>query len=69
MEYRENFTKQQHDAFHELEDIEAWFIENDYKINKYVIGEYTDESQIWIDYKSERKIKRDRHAVLINILG
>lgn len=46
-----------HDARHELEDLMEWMSANDYKVNKYVLGEYTDASPSWVAYKAERATK------------
>ena len=57
-------TELQHSAWHELHDINQWLLDNDYKVNKYVLGEYTDTSQAWIDYKAERAQKIARYNEL-----
>jgi hypothetical protein len=61
-------TNEQHDAWHEIQDIKQWLADNDYKVNKYVLGEYTDASQAWIDYKAERAAKIARHNQLLALL-
>ncbi len=58
-----------HDARHEYEDIKAWFSENDFRVNKYVLGEYTDETQSWKAYKEERAIKLARIRELETIIS
>ncbi|MFU8785842.1 MAG: hypothetical protein ACNA7U_01235 [Candidatus Izemoplasmataceae bacterium] len=37
-----------------IQEIQQWLIDNDYRINKYILGEYTDESPQWIQYKQDR---------------
>jgi hypothetical protein len=44
----------------ELQQIRKWFLENDYKVNKVVIGEWEATDPRWLDYKKERQVKRDR---------
>ena len=68
LEYKENMSTEQHDAWHEMNDINEWLLANDYKVNKYVLGEYTDTSQAWLDYKVERAIKIARYTELEIIL-
>ena len=55
-------------ATQELNNIKAWFIENDWKVNKIVIGEWTTDDQRWLDYLSERAVKRVRQDELIDLL-
>ena len=63
-EFFEGMTNEQHDAIHEMQDINKWLADNDYKVNKYVLGEYNDTSQAWIDYKADRLIKVARFREL-----
>jgi hypothetical protein len=44
----------------ELLQIKKWFLDNDYKVNKVIIGEWQDTDPRWIEYKKERDIKRAR---------
>ena len=44
----------------ELKQIQDWFTENDWKINKVVIGEWAKDDYRWLDYLQERKEKRAR---------
>jgi hypothetical protein len=44
----------------ELLQIKKWFLDNDYKVNKVIIGEWQDTDPRWIKYKKERSIKRAR---------
>jgi hypothetical protein len=44
----------------ELLQIKKWFLDNDYKVNKVIIGEWQDTDPRWIEYKKERSIKRAR---------
>lgn len=53
----------------ELSEIQNWFKENDWKINKIVIGEWTQDDERWTDYLKERKIKRERQDELNKILN
>lgn len=52
----------------ELQEIKAWFNSNDWKVNKIVIGEWETTDQRWLDYLSERAIKRARQDELIDLL-
>jgi hypothetical protein len=40
--------------------ITSWLYQNDWKINKVFIGEWSANDQRWLDYLSERTIKRNR---------
>jgi len=62
-------TKEQHDAWHEIQDIKQWLSDNDYRVNKYVVGEYTDTSPAWLDYKAERAAKIARLNELETLLN
>lgn len=44
----------------EFYSIINWFIENDWKVNKTFIGEWALDDQRWLDYLSERNLKRKR---------
>jgi hypothetical protein len=45
---------------YELTMISQWFIENDWKPNKIITGEWTTNDPRWIQYLSEREVKRAR---------
>jgi hypothetical protein len=44
----------------EKNEITSWLYENDWKINKVFIGEWSANDQRWLNYLSERTIKRNR---------
>jgi hypothetical protein len=44
----------------EQADILQWLADNDWKVNKIIVGEWTKEDQRWIDYLNERQVKRNR---------
>lgn len=52
----------------ELEEIKQWFIDNDWKVNKIVIGEWQTTDQRWLEYLREREIKRTRQDELNELL-
>ena len=58
--YGINFLNQR-----ELDSISKWFLNNDWKINKIIIGEWEKTDQRWIDYLAEREIKRARQDQLL----
>ena len=45
------------DKFYEMGEIERWLVENDYKVNKHSLGEYSDTDKRWTSYLKERKEK------------
>ena len=45
------------DKFFEMEEIKKWLVENDYKVNKHSLGEYSDTDKRWTSYLKERKEK------------
>ena len=53
----------------ELAEIQKWFFDNDWKINKIVIGEWTKDDERWTTYLEERQIKRNRQDELNQILN
>lgn len=48
----------------EMASIISWLNANDYIINKHTLGEYTDTSEKWLNYLSERAIKLARYNEL-----
>lgn len=44
----------------EQADILQWLADNDWKVNKVVVGEWTKEDPRWLEYLQERQIKRKR---------
>jgi hypothetical protein len=57
----EIFSKEQKLEYeNELQQIKKWFLENDYKVNKVVIGEWEETDSRWLEYKKERQLKRAR---------
>lgn len=53
----------------ELQSIQKWFSDNDWKINKIVIGEWETTDSRWLDYLTERTIKRARQDELNAIIN
>lgn len=49
-------------------EIKQWFNENDWKINKVFLGEWTEKDKRWVKYKKERQIKRARLDALKKVL-
>lgn len=45
------------DKFYEMEKIKEWLVENDYKVNKHSLGEYSDTDKRWTSYLKERQEK------------
>lgn len=52
----------------EMASIISWLNANDYIINKHTLGEYTDTSEKWVNYLSERAIKLARYNELEKML-
>lgn len=53
----------------ELEAIQKWLNENDWKVNKIVIGEWATTDDRWQEYLKERAEKRARRDEIILQLG
>jgi hypothetical protein len=53
----------------ELMDIQSWFASTDYIPNKIITGEWLETDQRWIDYLSQRTIKRARQDEINTILN
>jgi hypothetical protein len=56
------------DLENELIQIKKWFLENDYKVNKVIIGEWEDKDPRWLEYKKERAVKRARQDEIGGLL-
>lgn len=44
----------------EMFEIENWLLSNDYRVNKYILGEYQDGDPVWEQYKQDRLTKINR---------
>lgn len=49
----------------ELKEIKEWFLDNDWKINKVIVGEWENTDERYVSYLDERKLKRKRQDELI----
>ena len=56
-------------AKEELWEIQKWFSDNDWIVNKIVVGEWTTDDERWINYLAERKAKRARQDELLLIIN
>ena len=56
-------------AKEELWEIQKWFSDNDWIVNKIVVGEWTNDDERWINYLAERKAKRARQDELLLIVN
>lgn len=52
----------------EKKNIYKWLIDNDWKVNKYVLGEWKSDDMRWANYINERLIKRERLDEINEIL-
>ena len=53
----------------ELLQIQSWFKKNDWKVNKIVIGEWSQDDPRWQEYLKERAIKRARQDELLLMIN
>ena len=53
----------------ELWEIQKWFSDNDWIVNKIIVGEWTTDDERWINYLAERKAKRARQDELLLIVN
>ena len=67
VESNEILLKKQYNL--ELIEINQWFINNDWKVNKVFIGEWEETDPRWINYLSERADKRERQDELKALLS
>lgn len=51
-------------AKEELWEIQKWFSDNDWIVNKIVVGEWSTDDERWINYLAERQVKRKRQDEL-----
>ena len=56
-------------AQEELWEIQKWFSDNDWIVNKIVVGEWTTDDERWLNYLAERKVKRARQDELLLIIN
>lgn len=56
-------------AQEELWEIQKWFSDNDWVVNKIIVGEWTTDDERWINYLAERKAKRARQDELLLIVN
>lgn len=56
-------------AKEELCQIKQWLEDNDWKVNKIVVGEWSTDDERWINYLAERKVKRARQDELLLIIN
>ena len=56
------------EAHIELAEIKKWFIDNDWKPNKIITGEWSTDDERWTSYLEERTIKRARQDELNEII-
>lgn len=52
-------------AIFEIEQIQSWFAQNDWKINKVFLGEWELTDSRYVEYVKERKAKRARYDELL----
>lgn len=45
-----------------------WFLDNDWKVNKHILGEWSNEDPRWLSYLSERKTKREEYDAVSALL-
>ena len=48
-------------AERQRDSILKWFSDNDWKVNKHTLGEWSNEDPRWLAYLSERKTKREEY--------
>mgnify|MGYP007068808791 CR=1 FL=1 len=54
----------------ELFEIQQWLKANDWKVNKFVLGEWAEDDPRWIEYLTTRAEKRARQDLLnFNLKG
>lgn len=56
-------------AKEELWDIQKWFSDNDWIVNKIVVGEWATDDERWVNYLAERQVKRARQDELLLIIN
>ena len=56
-------------AKEELWEIQKWFSDNDWIVNKIVVGEWSTDDERWLNYLAERKEKRKRQDELLLIIN
>ena len=56
-------------AKEELWEIQKWFSDNDWVVNKIVVGEWAIDDERCLNYLAERKAKRARQDELLLIIN
>ena len=52
----------------ELRVLQQWLNDNDYKVNKHLLGEYADDDERWTTYLQDRQVKLSRYNELEQLL-
>jgi hypothetical protein len=65
-EYLQPLNIEEHN---ETQDIQTWLKENDYKINKHLLGEYAENDPRWTDYLQQRQVKLARYNDLEQVIA
>ena len=50
-------------------EIKQWLTQNDWMVNKVFLGEWADTDSRWVEYKKQRKTKRERLDKIKEALG
>lgn len=51
------------------ETVLKWFSENDWKVNKHILGEWSSEDPRWLAYLTERTNKRAEYDAAVAVLS
>lgn len=64
----EKQTSLNHQLTHEKEEILKWLADNDWKVNKIIVGEWAKDDPRWIEYITQRQEKRTRLEQIESVL-
>ena len=69
MPSREELENEIKEIGKQIKEIENWFYANDWKVNKIVLGEWTETRKEFVEYKKDRAKFRQMQDELSNLLS
>ena len=57
------------DELRQMQDIQDWLQANDYKVNKFLLGEYTADDERWVNYLHDRQSRLDTYNSLEELVA
>lgn len=68
VEIDEEVLKARSEAFAKKSQALKWFTDNDWKVNKHILGEWTDDDERWLEYLAGREKARNAYDEAMSVL-